>query len=100
MTRQIRRAAVSVPSSIAEGQGRASTGEFRYFLGTARGSLFEVETQLVVGVCLGYLSREKADEAITMVNDISRMLHGLIMALPEKRPNLKSGPRSTSHELL
>lgn len=48
LTAQLRRAAVSVPSNIAEGQGRASTGEFKQFPGHARGSLFEVETQLQI----------------------------------------------------
>ncbi len=54
---QMRRAAVSVASSIAEGQGRASKGEFRQFLGTARGSLLELATQLDIAHDLGYLDQ-------------------------------------------
>ncbi len=56
LSAQLRRAAVSVPSNIAEGQGRVSTGEFRQFLGHARGSLLEVETQLEIARNLEYLS--------------------------------------------
>ena len=55
---QMRRAAVSVPSNIAEGHSRASTGEFKQFLGHARGSLAELETQLTIAAKLGYLSTE------------------------------------------
>ena len=56
-TSQIRRAAVSIPSNIAEGQGRLTRGEFRQFLGQARGSYAELETQLIIAKNLGYLSQ-------------------------------------------
>jgi four helix bundle protein len=98
LTKQISRAAVSVPSNIAEGQGRASTGEFRQFLDTARVSPYEVEIQPYVAVRLGYIKQERAEEAFRMTRDVSRMLHGLISALPEKRPSGSNGVRTTSHD--
>jgi four helix bundle protein len=58
LTSQIRRAAVSVPSNIAEGQGRLTKGEFRHFLGQARGSILELETQLAIAYDLGYLPQQ------------------------------------------
>jgi four helix bundle protein len=59
LTSQLRRAAVSIPSNIAEGQGRLSEKEFRHFLGQARGSLMEAETQLQIAENLGYLRTEQ-----------------------------------------
>ena len=61
LTSQIRRSAVSIASNIAERQGRLSKREFRQFLGQARGSLIELETQLIIAKNLGYLRAETAE---------------------------------------
>ena len=61
LTSQLRRSAVSVASNIAEGQGRISKAEFRQFLGMARGSLIEMETQIVIASNLGYISHDTMD---------------------------------------
>src|ERR1035437_4851243 len=63
LTSQIRRAAVSVPSNIAEGQGRLTIGAFRQFLGIARGSNYELQTQLEIARSLGFGNPELIDEA-------------------------------------
>ena len=57
---QLRRAAVSIPSNIAEGKGRLSKGEFRQFLGNARGSLAELETQIIIAQNLNYLDEAES----------------------------------------
>jgi len=74
---QLRRAAVSVPSNLAEGASRNSRGEFRQFIGTARGSLAEVETQLEIARDLGYLPQDVSHTLLAEVDEISRMLAGL-----------------------
>ena len=79
---QIRRCAVSVPSNIAEGQARNTTGEFKQFLGIARGSLAELTTQLMIAQNLGYLSNE--DPAISMADEVGRILGGLFKSLNSK----------------
>jgi len=81
LTKQIRRAAVSVPSNIAKGQGRQGTAEFRHFLGTARGSLLEVETQLLIAERLGYLDRQSALPAFQGIKEVARILNGLMSSL-------------------
>jgi four helix bundle protein len=72
---------VSVASNIAEGQGRLSRGEFRQFLGQARGSLIEMETQLVIAGNLGFLTDKSVAELMDLSGEVSRLLHGLIKSL-------------------
>jgi len=77
LTSQLRRAAVSVPSNIAEGHGRNSRREFHQFVGHARGSLLEVETQLEIARDLGYLPVSAAAELLAEANEVGRVLNGL-----------------------
>ncbi len=86
LTSQLRRAAVSVPSNIAEGQGRITEKEFRQFLGNARGSLAEVETQIIIANNLDYLDDPEFQKLSGMVAETGRILNGLISAvISEKR---------------
>lgn len=82
---QIQRAAVSIPSNIAEGQGRLATKEFRQFLGIARGSLKELETQLLISIDLAYASAEDVDTCLGLTDEIGRMLNALIKALERRQ---------------
>ncbi len=74
---QLRRSAVSVPSNLAEGHGRTSKREFHQFVGLARGSLVELETQLEIARNLEYLRKETADELLARAGEVGRMLNGL-----------------------
>ncbi|HKN15867.1 MAG TPA: four helix bundle protein [Candidatus Sulfotelmatobacter sp.] len=85
LTSQLRRAAVSVPSNIAEGQARISTGEFRQFLGNARGSLMEVETQILLAQELGYLEEHESGNLLGTTAEVGRILNGLLASLPTHR---------------
>lgn len=82
---QVRRAAVSVPSNIAEGAARQSTGEFVQFLGMARGSLAEVETQLILAGRFGYTAKAEVDVLLGGASEISRMLVALIASLKRRQ---------------
>ena len=81
LTSQLRRSSVSVPSNIAEGQGRASKGEFVQFLCHARGSLFELETQLYIAGRLGYLNAAEEHDLLGRTTEVARILNGLITSL-------------------
>jgi four helix bundle protein len=84
LTRQIRRAAVSVPSNIAEGQARLSTNEFKHFLGTARGSLVEVQTQLVIAERLGFIKKCELDSVMKSAVEVQSIINGLLRSLQAK----------------
>ncbi len=81
LTSQLRRAAVSIPSNIAEGQGRLSKGEFRVFLGNARGSLSELETQIMIAKNLEYIDAPEATVLLEMASEVGRILNGLIASM-------------------
>ena len=78
LTNQLRRAAVSIPSNIAEGNGRVSKKEYARFLSIARGSKSEVETQLLLCVNLRYLQQSEIDEALNLCMEISKMLSAML----------------------
>jgi len=75
---QMRRAAVSIPSNIAEGHDRRSAKEFHYFLNIARGSKAELETQLEIGICLGYFSSGQCEHAFFLLEEIGKILNAMI----------------------
>ncbi len=75
---QLRRAAVSIPSNIAEGYGRQSSGNYRQFLSVSRGSLLELETQIELCVRLDYLTKAETATVMSDITEISKMLTSLI----------------------
>jgi four helix bundle protein len=78
MRSQMRRSAVSIPSNIAEGKGRNSNKELLHFLSNARGSLHELETQLLLAMRFAYVSAERAEEMQSKIAEVARMLSGLM----------------------
>lgn len=78
LTSHLRRAAVSIPSNIAEGQARLSKLEFKKFLRHARSSLVEVETQLLIARNLDYLSEPAANQLLKQTTEVARILNGLL----------------------
>jgi len=81
LTSQIRRAAVSVPSNIAEGWGRGSTQDYIRFLRVARGSVYEVETQLVLAKELGFIDDEVNSHVDEALRETGRVLAGLLRSI-------------------
>ena len=96
LTSQLRRAAVSIPSNIAEGQGRNTTRDFLHYLSVALGSLFEVETQISIAGRLDYVESEVEMKLLESAAEVGRLLNGLCNALNKK---LTTGhwPPTTSH---
>jgi four helix bundle protein len=84
ITSQMRRSAVSVASNIAEGNGRLSSGEYRQFLGIARGSNFELQTQFEIARALGYSDSTMLDDAEGLSVEVGKMISGMLNAMKEK----------------
>ena len=85
LSSQMRRAAVSIPSNIAEGQGRLTKGEFIQFLGNARGSLLELETQVLVAKNLHYLEEPALKNLLGLTAEVGRLLNGLLSAIKKRK---------------
>jgi four helix bundle protein len=83
LTSQLRRAAVSIPANIAEGQGRLTQGEFCQFLGYARGSLLELETLIQVAANLNYLHSDQSNELLRRSAEVGKILNGLLSSISE-----------------
>lgn len=77
----MRRAAVSIPSNIAEGHGRLDDGHFRQFLANSRGSLFELQTQLELASDLKLLNEPEAKDLSEACEEVARMINGLLATL-------------------
>ncbi|NBX04038.1 MAG: four helix bundle protein [Alphaproteobacteria bacterium] len=89
---QMQRSALSVPSNIAEGRSRHSEKDFVYHLNIARGSLAELETQVILSCRLGYMNKQDENTLLQMTEEITKMLHGL-------KSSLKSSGESEVIEL-
>jgi len=84
LTAQMRRAAVSIPSNIAEGQARHTTREFIQFVSHAEGSVAELETQLIIAVQLGYCTASDVRDASDVISELRKMLNSLRRKLVHK----------------
>jgi four helix bundle protein len=84
LTSQIRRAAVSIPSNVAEGFGRRATKDYLRMLSIAYASLLEVETQLQIAQMLGFIAQSALDETLSLTGESGRIINGLITSLRSK----------------
>jgi four helix bundle protein len=84
LTSQMRRAAISIASNVAEGHSRAQTKDFIRFLAISRGSVAELETQLIIATKLGLVQKREAEKFSEMLDEESRMLAGLQRSLKSK----------------
>ncbi|MEN6450421.1 MAG: four helix bundle protein [Thermoguttaceae bacterium] len=86
LTSQIRRASVSIPSNIAEGNGRNTTRDYVHFLSMAYGSVKEVETQVLIAERLCYIDSGQCHGLVQTTNEIARLISGLVNSLNRKNP--------------
>lgn len=89
---QMRRAAISIPSNIAEGSGRSSRSEYKRFLEIARGSQYELQTQLQICVMLNYLKKDDLEDVFFLISEIGKMLNSIIKKLNIPNPNPNPNP--------
>ena len=89
LTGQLRRCAVSIPSNIAEGAGKLNTPEYKQFLGVARGSAFELQTQLQIAKELGYGDPKQLAQAESLSEEVGRMIFATITSLRKKSEDAK-----------
>lgn len=92
LSSQIRRAAVSVPSNVAEGSARRTTREFISFLHIARGSFAELETQLLLARQIGYLADQELAPILAHVDEAGRLLNAVIVGLRARLERVSSLP--------
>jgi four helix bundle protein len=86
LTSQMRRAAVSIPSNIAEGEGRRTSGQFLHMLSISNGSLRELKTQVVLASRLGFITDEGSRTVIEQCAEVGRLLNGLMKSLKPRVP--------------
>jgi four helix bundle protein len=98
MVAQMRRAAVSIPSNIAEGHGRLTDSQFRHFLGNARGSLYELQTQMELAGDLRYIETQVVHSLMGQGSEVARLINGLIASLNHRGAETSSA-NSASREL-
>lgn len=95
LTSQLRRAAVSVPSNIAEGHTRNRSGDYLRFLGIARGSLAEIKTQVVIARELGFLENNESQDLMQQTDGLLRQLTALISSI--ERVQIEDGKQPSHH---
>ncbi len=100
LTAQMRRAAVSVASNISEGYGRATMGEYLQFVGHARGSCSELETQMVIAKALGIVNSATLESSENLCSDVGRLLGALMKSLRARKGKSLSPSVPQSPELL